>query len=150
MQTLQCFFLPLKVWKNRPQKLFIIVTIFFFSTAKKEKSCTTKSPLMQDWVFRGINEIILPIIGPSNNDVTSFSRIFYFYTHLSLKSLNLWSNLFFPRNLLNGIGNKTSLSHTVTEFLVMLGVRKVVSYFEVFDWKNLNFAHCRKHQLDAT
>ena len=43
--------LPSKVAHNRPPT-------FFFSTgpaaqtAQKQKSCTTKSPLMQDWVFR--------------------------------------------------------------------------------------------------
>ena len=42
---------PSKVAHNRPQT-------FFFSTgqaaqtAQKQRSCTPKSPLMQDWVFR--------------------------------------------------------------------------------------------------
>ena len=49
--------LSLKTWKNRPQKLLIIGPELFFSVctcpvAPKQKSCTTKSPLMQDWVFR--------------------------------------------------------------------------------------------------
>ena len=48
--TLYCFkkdlrfFLTPKTWKNCPHNLP--------STLKKQKSCTTKSPLMQDWVFR--------------------------------------------------------------------------------------------------
>ena len=51
-------FLPLKTWKNRPQKLLIVSPDLFFSTglaaqtAQKQKSRTTKSPLVQDWVFR--------------------------------------------------------------------------------------------------
>ena len=50
--------LPLKTWKTRPQKLLIIGPELFFSTgpaaqtAQKQKSLTTKSPLMQDWGFR--------------------------------------------------------------------------------------------------
>ena len=55
--TLQ-FFLTQKTWKKRPQKLLIIGPQLFLctgpaaQTAQKQKSCTTKSPLMQDWVFR--------------------------------------------------------------------------------------------------
>ena len=51
-------FLTPKTWKNRPQKLLIIAPNFFLctgpaaQTAQKQKSCTNKSPLMQDWVFR--------------------------------------------------------------------------------------------------
>ena len=47
-----------KTWKNCPQKLLIIGNQLFLSTgpaaqtAQKQKSHTTKSPLMQDWVFR--------------------------------------------------------------------------------------------------
>ena len=47
-----------KTWKNRPQKLLIIGPNFFLctglaaQTAQKQISRTTKSPLMQDWVFR--------------------------------------------------------------------------------------------------
>ena len=50
--------LPLKTWENCPQKLLIIGPIYFVSTdlatqtAQKQKHRTTKSPLMQDWVFR--------------------------------------------------------------------------------------------------
>jgi hypothetical protein len=52
------FFLPLKTWKNHPQKLLIIGPDLFLctglaaQTAQKQKSRSTKSPLMQDWVFR--------------------------------------------------------------------------------------------------
>ena len=46
-------FLTPKTWKNFPQKLLIIgPQIFFYVLAQKQKSRTTKSPLMQDWVFR--------------------------------------------------------------------------------------------------
>ena len=52
------FFAP-ETWKKRPQKLLIIGPDLFFSTglaaqtAQKQKSFhTTKSPLMQDWIFR--------------------------------------------------------------------------------------------------
>ena len=44
--------------KTAPQKLLIIDPDFFYctglaaQTAQKQKSCTTKSPLMQDWIFR--------------------------------------------------------------------------------------------------
>jgi hypothetical protein len=38
--------------KKTPQKLLIIGPIFFSVTAQKQKSRTTKSHLMQDWVFR--------------------------------------------------------------------------------------------------
>ena len=50
--------LLLKTWKNHPQKLLIICPTSFLCTglaaqmAQKQKSSTTKSPLMQDWVFR--------------------------------------------------------------------------------------------------
>ena len=51
-------FLPPKTWKNLTQKLLIIgPEPFFFSTgpaaqtAQKQKSCTTKSPLMQGLVI---------------------------------------------------------------------------------------------------
>ena len=52
------YFQNLKTRKNLPQKLLIIGPIFFFitgpaaKTAPKQKFSTTKSPLMQDWVFR--------------------------------------------------------------------------------------------------
>ena len=52
-------FLPPKTWKNLPQKLLIIgPELFLYSTgpdakmAQKQKSRTTKSSLLQDWVFR--------------------------------------------------------------------------------------------------
>ena len=51
-------FFALKTWKNHPQKLLIIGPDFFLywpaaaQTAQQQKSHTTKSPLMQDWVFR--------------------------------------------------------------------------------------------------
>ena len=50
------FFYP-KIWKKHPQKLLIIGPNFFLctgpavQTAQKQKSRTTKSPLMQEWVF---------------------------------------------------------------------------------------------------
>ena len=56
-------FLPLKAWKKHPQKLLIIGPELFFitgrsaQTAQKQKSRTTKSPLMQDWVFRLCNKM---------------------------------------------------------------------------------------------
>ena len=52
------FFDPENMKKNRPQKLLIIGPQLFLCTglaaqmAKKQKSRTTKRPLMQDWVFR--------------------------------------------------------------------------------------------------
>ena len=52
------FLYPYRSRKNCPQMLLIIGPHFFFSTgpaaqtAQKQKSRTTKSPLMQDWVFR--------------------------------------------------------------------------------------------------
>ena len=71
VRTLQCFFLkltfflPLKTLKKHPQKLLIIDPIFFFDTGPaaqtdhKRKSRTTKSPLLQDWVFRlGVHLIL--------------------------------------------------------------------------------------------
>ena len=54
--------------KKRPQKLLIIGPIFFFSTGpaaqtdQKQKTCTPKSHLMQDWVFRLGYEFHLTII----------------------------------------------------------------------------------------
>ena len=51
------FFLLLKRWKNRALKLIIGPDLIFSTdpaaqTAQKQKPRTTKSPLMQDWVFR--------------------------------------------------------------------------------------------------
>ena len=62
------FFLPLKIWKKKhPKKLLIIRPDPFFSVlAQKQKSCATKSPLMQDWVFRlGFQYSILLIRKPT-------------------------------------------------------------------------------------
>ena len=58
-------FLTPKTWKNRPQKLLIIAPNFFLctgpaaQTAQKQKSCTNKSPLMQNWVDWGFKEHLL-------------------------------------------------------------------------------------------
>ena len=52
------FFLTPKKWKNLPQKLLIIHPWLFLctspaaQTAQKQKSRTTKSPLMQDWILK--------------------------------------------------------------------------------------------------
>ena len=42
---------PSKVANNRPPT-FLLCTGPAAQTAQKQKSCTIKSPLMQDWVFR--------------------------------------------------------------------------------------------------
>ena len=47
--------LPQKVAHNRPPTFFLCIGPAA-QTAQKQKSRTTKSPLMQDWVFRlGLN-----------------------------------------------------------------------------------------------
>ena len=56
-KKIKLFFNPENM-KNHPQKLLIIGPQLFLctgpaaQTAQKQKSCTTKRPLMQDWVFR--------------------------------------------------------------------------------------------------
>ena len=42
---------PSEVAHNRPPTFFLF-TVPAAQTAQKQKSRTTKSPLMQDWVFR--------------------------------------------------------------------------------------------------
>ena len=80
---------PSKVAHNRPPTFFLC-TGPAAQTAKKQKSCTTKSPLMQDWVFRlGFNPNIIWIHSRVQLIFKDQRGVFRPYLQLSLPKCTL-------------------------------------------------------------
>ena len=69
--------LPSKVAQNRPPPFFLC-TVPDAQTAQKQKTFTTKSPLMQDWVFRLGSNPLCPSLSLLSFRVPSFLHYFWF------------------------------------------------------------------------
>ena len=127
-------FAPENIKNKRPQKLLIIGQIFFSVLAQKQKSRTSKSPLMQDWVFR-LGSWCNSILDWDVRD--QFIGTWGTYLHLwsnrldpiAQKSVSQWGqksyevNLFIPYQFLVIPANKVSksqdrcISNILTNFL---------------------------------
>ena len=70
--------LPSNVGHNRPATIFLC-TGPSSQTAQKQKSCTTKSPLMQDWGF--IEALIVPNLSLKIDGQTLECRGGYFFVN---------------------------------------------------------------------
>ena len=88
---------PSKVAHNRPPTFFLC-TGPAAQTAQKQKSRTTKRPLMQDWIFRlGLERCLLADV-VKTLDNSQENRGILFHTHAHLKTTAILQELIRKQN----------------------------------------------------